>query len=262
MRTLFGWHWFACLIILIGLIRILEVGREKTSSGDIEAKTESARATGMDSLGAHTPDFELRPTIGKGRARFHLRLERWQTAFLATVPAADLMLNPGMTADEMEVFEEWAGRVPPDLRRLLLRHNGQDPNSTPVYGIDRLLSSEKIATESDELNDINTDLEISEAEKTGTIPVKEALWWHPDLMLFLSDDSGGGVAVDRRTGAVWDWDHDGGLFGMLAPSIGIFFDRMATAFKEKRFTIENAGDLLWLPEISPIEEERNPSDVE
>ena len=50
---------------------------------------------------------------------------------------------------------------------------------------------------------------------------------------------------------MWDWYHDGGMFGMLAPRIREFFERMAIAFEEQRSTIEDAGDLLWRPELKP-----------
>ena len=245
-------RWIACMVVSLGLITFLLVlGRPNFFPADNRAGPNQTYASHSSTGGASDSGSKFQTTMGKKRGRFDQRFDRWQTAFKVAGAEPELQWNPGATARKMKAFTEWAGQVPPDLRRLLLKHDGQAPDSTPVFWVNRLLSCEEIMKESDGLNDINNDIEIVGSTKMGPVPVAEAVWWHPDLMLFLSDDSGGGIAVDRKTGEVWDWDHDGGMFGMLAPDIGSFFERMAIAYEEKRFTVEDAGDPLLLPEINP-----------
>ena len=222
-------------------------GQQKGGASHSKNSAGSGRDEGLARLSAMSDHGVL----------FEKRLRRWMDTFESRlVEDKDYEWRPGATSEEIAEFEKWAGEVPLDLRLLLMVHNGQarDPE-TPLFWVNRLLSSEEIARETDELQEIHEDVGLSPGEIDGTVPVSEAAWWHKDLMLFLADDNGGGVAVDRKTGAVWDWDHDGGIFGMLAPDIGTFFDLMTAAYEEGKFTVEDAGSLLLLPELKPDEEQ-------
>ena len=199
-----------------------------------------------------TPDAVRLSAILKNKKQFDERLARWQKAIRSRMSGTDHEWRSGATTQEIAGLEKWAGQVPIGLRRLLTQYNGQEKDpTTPLYWVNRLLSAEEIIRETDQLQEINEDVGLSRGEIEGTTPVEEAAWWHKDLILFLSDDNGGGVAVDRKTGAVWDWDHDGGMYKKLAPDISTFFELMAAAYEEGRFTVEDAGDLLLLPALDP-----------
>ncbi|MGI9240101.1 MAG: SMI1/KNR4 family protein [Verrucomicrobiales bacterium] len=197
--------------------------------------------------------------MGNPRARFDHQFASWLAAFKSRSENPEMMWMEGATAEEINQLEQAAGQIPPDLRRLLLTHNGQDQKATPLHFVNRLLSCEEIIHESTELQEINADVGLSPGEIDGTTPIEEAAWWHKNLLLFLSDDNGGGVAVDRQTGAVWDWDHDGGLFGQLAPDIGTFFEWMCLALKEGRYEKEEP---IYYPELDPAKVESQETTAE
>ena len=262
MRSLVQQRWFiwtllACACALLNFILFAHhiAGMERNShraedgskpprTSDLPDKATGKRLTAM----------------AEHLARFDERLERWSEAFESRAPDLDFKWHPGATDNEIARLEDWAGQVPADLKRLLMAHNGQPEEATPFFWVNRLLSCDEIIFESTELHEINVDIDPTTASRD--IPMKDAVWWHADLMLFLSDGSGGGVAIDRRTGAIWDWDHDGGMFGMMAPDLGTFLEWIAIAFEEGRFTHEDAGDILLLPDLSEEKAALNPSSEE
>ena len=143
--------------------------------------------------------------------------------------------------------------MPIDLQRLLRKHNGQDEDATSMYFVNRLLSCGEIQFETDELLEINDEILTAEERKTIDDPIADDDWWHPRLMLVFSDGNGGGIAVDRTSGEVWSWDHDGGLFGIKAPSISKLFEWMTLALDEGRFEGPTEYSSPYFPQLDPAD---------
>ena len=236
----------------LGLAYLTMVAWESLSHKDGGTDTGSIGKSSRSPGGTSELGGGFVSAMAQGDERFHRRYDRWLRAVMRVAPHSEFSWNAGASAEGVAALEEWAGTLPADLRRLVLLHDGQpSEEATPMFWVNRLLSCQEIMHETDELQEINEDIGLNPGEIDGTTPVDEAAWWHRDLILFLSDDNGGGLAIDRKTGAVWDWDHDGGIFGKLAPDIGTFLDKIAGAFDAGHYTIEDAGDELWLPELDP-----------
>ena len=63
--------------------------------------------------------------------------------------------------------------------------------------------------------------------------------WHTNLVI-VSDLAGGGLAIDWYTGEVWEWDHDGGFSGIVAPSWNALLVAMSESLEQGHGEFQDA----------------------
>jgi cell wall assembly regulator SMI1 len=147
---------------------------------------------------ARTPD----PAIAARVDRAWDRIERWLAAHASATLRA---LRPGVDAAELTRWEQTSGRrLPDDLFASYLRHDGAGDDSGAGFvlpGGYRLDPHHKIASSAaDHCHDLVLDGDIDAAHP-------EHGRWHGSLIAIGSDDAGGDLFVEPRTGRVGEAPH-------------------------------------------------------
>lgn len=177
---------------------------------------------------------------------FEAVFNEWAKLYSSRTGKADLGLFAGASNSDIDTLRRFSGgELPPDLEWLLRLHNGSKYEyQGVVFNNNRLNTVAEIISETIELQEIN-----EQRSRTIDQPIDPDGWWHPRLLLVFTDQNGGGAAVDRRTGEVWHWDHDGGFHGLLAPNLKTFFEWVNLAIQSENYIPFN--DDLVLFELDP-----------
>jgi cell wall assembly regulator SMI1 len=163
-------------------------------------------------------------------------VERWLSAHAPKVLAH---LPKGASESDLAHAEKFMRlALPRDLRESLAIHDGNartfilyGPNES-VFGT--LLSLHEIVLAWRSLKSLFA------GRKAGSAKGVKPFWWHRKWVPALGgfgDHTGIDLDPDRggKLGQVFDWAHDGGVLGVVAPSYGALFARFVRELKEGRY---------------------------
>ena len=162
-------------------------------------------------------------------------------------------LNPPATPEQIAAAEAAMGvRLPEDVCRAYLMHDGQDPEGVGLVEICEWLSLERMVQEWTVWNELLVNGSFNDIRSAGVDHAVRSDWWNPKWIPFTYDGSGNHYCIDLdpaeqgQSGQIITMWHDSAERDCVAANFAGFMDEVAARLE--------SGDVAWSNEDESLVE--------
>lgn len=171
------------------------------------------------------------------------RIEKWLATNASQAPD---ILNTGATVQEVADAEAELGfTLPPDVRAIYERHNGQTEDAPSLFPGKSFLSLSDVLVQWN----IWRELDLGDGGNE-VVGVQNKHWWNPKWLPITHDGGGNHLALDLAPGdggtigQIIDFDHEVWVSGIVATSFVEYLKSYADSLE--------AGTYVFVPEDAPV----------